>query len=205
MAATSARHYALQIAKVSRSSLRHRRRLALAGRLVLDDIAGERTGGHRQRTRQVHLPRPAAPGEVAVLRADDDLVRARRNARPGIDARAATGLDDVRARLLEDVEITLADAVLARFLRAELQVELAAIGDALALSHRRPEHARVHVHVFVLAGGAGAAVGDLDGHGRVQLANELAIAGIARRRDHGINLRRIQFDRVGILRVRITV
>src|SRR5580698_8355310 len=97
--------------------LGHTRRLALACRLVLHDVAGNRAGRHRQRTRQVHLARTAASGEVAVLRADHHLRGTRGDARPGIDAGAATGLNHMRSGALEDVEITFANAILARLLR----------------------------------------------------------------------------------------
>src|SRR5579863_2241145 len=105
------------------ASLSHHRRLAFARRFVLHDVACQRACRNRQRTRQIHLPRPAASWKVAILRADHDLVRTRRNARSGVDACAAAWLDNVRACLLEDLEIALAHAVLARFLRAELQIE----------------------------------------------------------------------------------
>src|ERR1039458_2151457 len=51
---------------------------ALARRFVLDDVAGDGAGRHRQRTRQIHLPGTAAAGELPVLRADDHLVGEKR-------------------------------------------------------------------------------------------------------------------------------
>src|SRR5215471_11179527 len=162
------------IATSSGGTSRYPGGLALLGRLVLDDVACDSACRHCQRTRQIHLPRAAASWEVTILRADHHLVRPLRNSRPGINARAATRLDHVRAGFLENVEIALAHAVLARLLRTELKIELAAVRDALALPQRVAQHQRVHVHVFVLARRAGAAVGDLDRHGRVELANELA-------------------------------
>ncbi len=91
--------------------------------LVLHNVSGYGAGRHRQRTGQVHLSGAAAAGEIAILCADDHLFRPGGHARSGIDAGSATGLDHVRSRFLENVEISFADAVLARLLRSELDVK----------------------------------------------------------------------------------
>src|ERR1019366_5898122 len=107
--------------------------LAGAGWFVLHDVASDGAGGHRQRTRQIHLPRTATPGKVPDLRADDHLVGTRGNTRSGVDAGSATGLNHLCAGLAEDVEIALTHAVFARLLRSELEIELAVLRHALAL------------------------------------------------------------------------
>src|SRR5271157_5026736 len=98
-----------------------------ARRFALHNVTRDRAGCHRQRTRQIHLPWTTAPGEIAVLRADHDLVGPRRNSRPSVDTGAATWLDHRCASLAEDVEIPFAHAVLARLLRTELKVKLATV------------------------------------------------------------------------------
>src|SRR5581483_471147 len=99
--------------------------------------------------------------------------------RSSIDTCSAAGLDDFGSSLAEDIEVALAQAVLARLLRAELDVELHRGRHPFALAERTAEDGRVHVHVFVFARRTGAAVGDLNGNGRVQIAHVLAVAGIA--------------------------
>src|SRR5271166_5167400 len=93
-------------------------------RVVLNNVPSHRARSHGQRGCQIHLAWPAASGEVPVLRADHDLIGTRGYSRSRVDACAATRLDHVRARLLEDFEVTLAPRILARFLRAELDPEL---------------------------------------------------------------------------------
>jgi len=81
-------------------------------------------------------------------------------------------------------------------LRAELDVEVDAIRDALAGALGIRHHARVHVDVLALAGGARAAVGDVDLH-LADLVDERAVLRIARdaairiagRRDHRLDRR----------------
>lgn len=75
-------------------------------------------------TGQVHLAGAAATREVAVLGADDDLIWTAGDAGASVDASSATGLDYMGSSFLEDIKITLADAVVAGFLRSELDVEL---------------------------------------------------------------------------------
>src|ERR1039457_3550292 len=108
-------------------------RFACTRRFVLDDVAGDGAGRHRQRTGQVHLPRTAAPGKVSVLRADHHLVGTRGDTRSGIDAGPAARLNHLRAGSAEDVEVALAHAVFARLLRSELEIELAIFCNPLAL------------------------------------------------------------------------
>src|SRR5262245_39877663 len=102
------------------------------------DRARDRARRDDERARQVDLPRPAAAGEVAVDGADGDLARFERHARPRLDARAAGRIDELHADLLEGVDVAALDGVVADLLRAELDVELHVIGDALALRERAP-------------------------------------------------------------------
>src|SRR5690348_9811157 len=125
-------------ASQSASQLLRRHQLSLLRRLVLADIASHRARRHRQRAGQIHLSRPAAAREVAVLGADYHLIGTRRNPWPGVDAGPAAGLDHNGPRLLEHLQVALAHAVLARLLRPELNVELAAGGHPLALAQRLP-------------------------------------------------------------------
>ena len=106
---------------------------ALLAGLVFHNVSRDRAGGHGQRAGKIHLPRAAASWEIPVLRADDDLIRPRGNARTRIDAGAATRLDDVRSRPLENLQIAAPDAIIPRFLRAELNVKLDGVGNPFAL------------------------------------------------------------------------
>src|SRR5579864_257202 len=101
-----------------------RNQFLLFARLVFHDVPCDGTRGHCKWARQIHLPRAAAPGEIPVLRADDDLVVSGRYTRPRVDTCSATRLNHVRASLLKNVEIPAPDAVLARLLRPELNIEL---------------------------------------------------------------------------------
>ena len=109
------------VATVPNWELRHSHRVR---GFVRDNVSRHRARGHGQRRRQVHLSGPAASGKVSVLRADHDLIGTRRYSRPGIDARATTRLDHVRAGYLKNLDVALALRVLARFLGAELNPEL---------------------------------------------------------------------------------
>src|ERR1700675_4636881 len=101
--------------------------------LILDNVPRHGAGCHRQRRRQIQLPRPAASGKVSVLRADRDLVGTRRYPRPRIDARPTARLNHVRAGLLENLDVAFALRILARFLRAELDPELDISRNTLSL------------------------------------------------------------------------
>src|SRR5436309_16117708 len=98
--------------------------LSLAGRLIFRDISGDRTGSDRVRTRKIQLSRTAATWEVAVLRADYDLIGTGGNSGSGINAGSATRFNYFGSSFLKDIEIALANAVVARVLRAELDIEL---------------------------------------------------------------------------------
>ena len=177
----------------------------LLARLVFDDISRDRAGRDSIRRRQIHLTRAAASREIAVLSADHDLVRTRGNARACVDAGSATGLDHLRARLAEDIQISAANAVVASFLRAELDEELDRVCDPLALLQSVSKHGRVHIHVFILASGAGAPVRNLDGDWRIEFTNILAIARIARRCHHRRDFGSVEFDHMRILGARIAI
>src|SRR6185312_3567767 len=179
--------------------------LSLLRRFVFGDITGDGAGRDRQRAGKIHLSRSAASGEIPVLRADYYLVRTRRDSRTRIDAGSATRLYHFGSGSLEDIEIPLAHAIFAGFLRPELDIELHRRRNSLALLQGVAEHRRIHVHILILACGAGAAVSDLDRNRSVQVANVLAVSGISRCRDHGINFGGIHFDHVCILRVGVTV
>src|SRR5438552_13409079 len=188
----------------SLTSLRSHHLLRLTW-LVLHDVARHGAGRDRQRGSQVHLSRAAAAGEVAILRTDDDLLGTGGNSRTGVDAGATAGLDHVRPRLLEDFEVSPAQAVFARFLRAELDIELDRIGHALPLLKRVGQHQRVHIHVFVLAGRASTPVSDFDWYRSVQLANIFPVAGIAGCGNHRRDFGGVELDEMRILRVGIAV
>src|SRR5438445_355146 len=188
----------------SLTSLRSHQLLRLTW-LVLHDVARHGAGRDRQRGSQVHLSRAAAAGEVAILRTDDDLLGTGGDSRTGVDAGATAGLDHVRPRLLEDFEVSPAQAVFARFLRAELDIELDRIGHALPLLKRVGQHQRVHIHVFVLAGRASTPVSDFDWYRSVQLANIFSVAGIAGCGNHRRDFGGVELDEMRILRVGIAV
>src|ERR1700722_1444087 len=172
-------------------------------RLVLHDVARNRARGNGQRRGQIHLSWTAATGEIAVLRADHHLIRTSRNSGSGVDAGSATGLDHVRAGLLKHVQVAFANAVLARFLRSKLNVELHRVSHALALLQRIGQHGSVHIHVFVLAGGAGSSIGNFDRHRRVELTHILPVAWIARGRNHRSNLGGVELDHMRVPGIRI--
>src|SRR5205823_4590944 len=94
--------------------------LALLAGLIFGDVARHRARSDRQRRSEIHLSRAATSGEVAVLGTNHDLIRTRGNTRSGIDASAATRLDDLRAGLLENFQITAPHRVLPRLLRSKL-------------------------------------------------------------------------------------
>src|SRR5579862_5591026 len=127
--------------------------LAFLARFVLHDVPRHSARGDRKGRRQIHLPRTASSGKIAVLRADHDLIRTRGHTRAGVDAGSATGFNHLCSRVLEDFEIAFTQAVIACFLGAELDVKLSRSGDALALPERVGEHRGIHVHIFILAGG----------------------------------------------------
>src|SRR5205814_5478866 len=133
---------------------------------------------HCQWAGKIHLSRPAAAWKVAVLRADYDLIRPRRNSRAGVDARAATRLNHNRSGLAENLEVTFANAILARLLRSKLNVELHRVGNAFALAQGVREHTRIHVHIVIFPGRACATIGDLHRHRRIQLADVLSISRV---------------------------
>src|SRR5215831_8900958 len=99
----------------------------LAAGLIFHDVSCDCAGGDGVRTCKVHLSGAAAAGEITVLGADHDLVGTRRDARAGVDAGAAARLNHNCSCSLKDVQVTLADAVFARLLRAKLNIKLAGI------------------------------------------------------------------------------
>src|SRR5262249_629790 len=101
-----------------------RNQFALFARMVFRDVSGNGAGGNGEWARQIHLTGPTTTGEISVLRANHDLIRAGGNAWPSIDAGPAARFDYVRSGSLENVQITFSHAVLASFLRSELNVEL---------------------------------------------------------------------------------
>src|ERR1700676_4102000 len=108
----------------------------LLARLVFHDVSRNRAGCNRERGGQVHLSGPASAGEIPVLCADHHLVGARRNSRAGVDARSATGLDHLRTRLLENVNVAFAQAIFPGLLRSELNVKLHRLSHLLPLLER---------------------------------------------------------------------
>src|SRR5215510_7993734 len=163
---------------VSSATVSGDNQLALAAGFILHDIASHGAGCNGVRACQIHLSRTAASREIAVLGADHDLVRTRRNSRTRIDAGAATWLDHDRSCTLESFQITIADAILPRLLGAKLNIKLAGIRNTPSLAQCIGEHLRIHIHVGVFSRGARAAVRDLYRHRSIQVTNKFAISGI---------------------------
>src|SRR5580704_16939523 len=157
----------------------------------------------RQRARQIHLPRSAATWEVPVLSTDHHLVRPRRYPRACVDAGAATWLDHVCPGFLKYLEVALINTVLPCLLGAELNVEFDRFRHPFAVLQSVGEHFGVHIHVFILARRTGSTIGELYWHGRIQIANILAIPRIARRRHHGRDFSRVQLNHFRILRITV--
>src|SRR3989441_8602694 len=176
-------------------------RLPLLAGLVFHDVACNRARRHCQRAGEVHLSRPAAAWEVTILGADHDLIRPRRNSGAGINAGAAAWLNHMRAGVLEKIDIALAYTGIARFLRSKLDIELHRVRDAFALTQGVGQHAGIHVHIFIFSSSARTAIGDLDWHWGIQVANVLSIPRIAWRCHHGRDLGSIKLDDLCILRI----
>src|SRR6185436_604861 len=164
---------------------RRRRRARLALRLgehalvVLDDLAGDGRGGDGERRGEVEPAGAGAALVVAVDRRHGDLIGAIADTRAAADARAAARLDDLDAGAPEQLGVAVVARVGLDVLRAELDVEPDAVGDLLAGALGLGHHAGVHVDVVALAGGARAAVGDVD-LDAADLGDERAVLGIAR-------------------------
>src|SRR5258708_31850497 len=139
--------------------------------LIFGYVSSDGTCCNCQRACQIHLTRTTSPREVAVLGADHDLVRPRRNTRAGVDASAATGLDDVGSGALEHVQIAAPYAIFPRLLRSKLNVELYGIRNPLAMAYGIGENPCIHIHVVILAYGAGAAMSSLDRNRHIQVTN----------------------------------
>src|SRR2546430_5348251 len=99
-------------------------RLPLLAGLIFHDVACNRARRHCQRAGTLHLSRTPAALEVTHLRADYDLIWPRRNSGSSINASAAACLNHKRAGVLENIDIPFAYAVIARFLRAKLNIKL---------------------------------------------------------------------------------
>src|SRR5262245_53832122 len=111
------------------------------------DPTRDRARRHRQGRSQEELSRPAAPGVVAVDRADRHLVLRLGHARPAADARAAAGVDHLDPGLVEDLEVALRPRVVAHALAAVLEHEPHPRRDAAAVLHGLLQDARVEVEV----------------------------------------------------------
>src|SRR2546428_4907013 len=142
-------------------------RLPLLAGLIFHDVACNRARRHCQRAGKIHLSRTAAAWEVTVLGADYDLIWPRRNSGSSINASAAAWLNHKRAGVLENIDIALAYTVIARFLRSKLDIELHRVRDAFALSQGVGQYACIHIHIFILTGGARAALSNLHPDRRV--------------------------------------
>jgi len=86
--------------------------------------------------------------------ADGDVRGLAAHAGARVDAGATAGVDQFRARLGEDFDVAFLSRVLFDLLRAELEIEMNAGRDALAVRESVLQNARVHVHVGHLAAGA---------------------------------------------------
>src|SRR6185312_2182514 len=102
-------------------------------RLIFHNVPSHSASRDRVGAGQIHLPRAATAGEVAVLSADDDLIWPLRYARPSVNTGATTGFNYDCASLVEDIQIALLDAVITRVLGAELNIKLATLSHAPAL------------------------------------------------------------------------
>src|SRR5580693_1801265 len=109
------------------------RKLPLAAGLILDNVSRHRARRHRQRRRQIHLPRPAPSREISILRADYNLIRTRRYSRPRIDARPATRFNQMRAGFLENLDVAAALRILTCLLRAELDPKVNTFRNSFSL------------------------------------------------------------------------
>src|SRR5207245_9143322 len=130
----------------------------------------------------------AAAGEVAVLRAHRDGLSRSGSAGPGVDAGAATWIDQFGAGLLEDFNIAFLSRVLLDLLRTKLQVEVHTGSDPQAAGQCVLQNSRVHVHVGHLAAGARASVSCVDAHFFAEFVDGNAVARITGQRDYGRNL-----------------
>src|SRR5580700_2890025 len=95
----------LAYATAGPSTLLRLHQFPLGAWLVFDNVPRHSARRHGQRTGQVHLPGPTAARKIAVLRADDNLLRPRGHTGPGVDARSAARLDYIRSGFLENFEI----------------------------------------------------------------------------------------------------
>src|SRR5207244_13361412 len=87
-----------------------------------------------------------------------------RDARATVASAAERRREERRPHFPEQVEIALLLAVALHVLRAALDEEAHPRRDALAALRRLLQHARVHVHVFLLARRARARIRDVDAH-----------------------------------------
>ena len=149
------------------------------------------------------MPGPLRPGKLRLMRADGDLIGRVAHARPRLDARTARRIDELGARLREDVEVALRLGVAADVLRAELDVEVDAVGDLLPLLQRELEDLGVHVHVGLLAAGARAAVGDVDLRAGQRSRSGTPLRGSPGVATIGSRVRQIDLERREVLRVRV--
>src|ERR1044071_3880311 len=119
--------------------------------LRLDDVSGDGRSRDHVGRGQIEFARPAATGEIAILRADRHGFSRLRRTRPGVDARAATRINQLRSGLLKNLYVAALACVLLDLLRTELQVEMHSRRDPPSLFNRLLENARVHIHVSHLA------------------------------------------------------
>ena len=124
-----------------------------------------------------------------------------RRARPRVYARAARRVNQLRARALENLDVAVRARVLLNLLRAELKVQVDAGCNASPLFDGALEDCGVHVHVGHLAAGARAAVCDVNAHRLSEFGDAYAVARVAGRGDHRSNLREINLEACGVLRV----
>ena len=102
-----------------------RNQVRLGTRLVFHDVSGDCACCNSEGRGKIHLSGSATAREIAILRADDDLIGARGHSWTCVDAGSTAGLDHLRPGSFENVQISATQAVISRLLRAELNYLLA--------------------------------------------------------------------------------
>src|SRR6266849_6541025 len=163
------------------------------------DVAGDGRGGHRIGVSKVELTGAGTAREVAVDRADGDFFPRLRHAWSRIDAGSARRLQECRAHALKDVQVPALLAVALHVLRPTLNEEAHPGRHPLTTRGRVRQHARIHIHVFLLPRGAGARVCDVDLDALSDVIDIEPVPGITRERDHRPDAGGVDLDDLAVL------